>query len=512
MGYLYVYDPWPTAVDTMGLCGPLTPTKATCTQEKNGDFSLEINHPIDAAGKWAYLAEDNIIKADVPLPTVPEFYAPDAAALVTTIYAATVKDVSHQMRGVYPAAWDGPVRMFTLPIGTAVYVCVTSNGQSFGGYCRIRWPGGCGWIDQNALTISASSITISNTPTALEQYIPSPTARMQLFRIYKVEKGDTSVTAYARHLFYDNLGTFVDYAAATVSCVSLVAALKENKSYYLDEFYGNAKSTITSTAEVKGWTRAGYCEAFLSPSDGVLTYWDAMLIREFGDVVLLPNTARDRGFTIDYGANMLGVKYSIDLSDVASAVYPLGQTSKGKVLTVAPDTYTIDGTDGIYGPIVRSPDMYDGVYATEHTRVIDYGSKIKATSTTTSAVLAARIKLIKAALREFSDNHIDDPAITVSVQFLMLGDTAEYAQYKDLQRLFLCDMITVRHGKLGINVSVQVNKTEWDCLTGRYISVDLGSPKLDYARTRLATWQVPRLDTIAATLDTFDARITSLGG
>ena len=27
MGQLYVYDPWPTAVDTMGLCGPLTPTK-----------------------------------------------------------------------------------------------------------------------------------------------------------------------------------------------------------------------------------------------------------------------------------------------------------------------------------------------------------------------------------------------------------------------------------------------------------------------------------------------------
>lgn len=507
MGYLYVYDPWPDAVDTMGLCGPLTPTKATFSDEKNATCEVTIEHPIDIAGKWAYLEPDNIVKVDVPLPTLPEFYAAGSATLVTTIYAAIVNDVGHSMRGVYPAAWDGPVRLFTLPAGTEVYVCVTSHGQDYDGYCRIRWPDGCGWIDKDALTISPTSITIDNTLEALEQYVPSPKARMQLFRIYKVEKRDDGVTAYAHHLFYDNYGAYVDYAAGTVSCATLLAALKDNKSYYADEFDGNVHSTITTEAEVKGWTRASYCEAFLSPSDGIVTYWDAIIIREFGDIYVLPNASRDHGFRIDYGVNMLGVKYAIDLSDVASAVYPLGQTSKGKVLTVTPDTYTVDGIEGIYGPIVRSPDMYDGIYSTQHTRVIDYGSKIKATSTTDGAVLAARIKLIKAALREFLDNHVDEPAITVSVDFLNLGDTAEYAQYRDLQELFLYDTVRVRHPRLGIDVTTQVNHTEWDCMLNRYNKIELGSVRKNYARSRLAGWMVPGLDSLKSYVDTISGLI-----
>lgn len=493
MGQLYVYDPWPDAVDTNGLCGPLVPTKATCTQEDNGDFVLDIQHPIDAAGKWSALEEDNLIAANVPLPTAPEFVATGSASLVTTIYAATVNAVSHYLRGVYLRGYDGSVRMFTLPVGASVYVF-----ETFDDWCRIRWPGGNGWMDATALTVSATPITLGGTPAAIEAYIPSPPSRKQLFRIHDVERSGTGITAHARHVFYDMAGDNVTLAASNISCIDAVTQLYEN---YLGGFYlGRGFCAITSPADIEGWTRSGFCEAFLSPSNGIAATWDAMIWRENWDTIVLPRATRDRGYAIEYGKNMLGVKFSLDMSDLVTAVYPLGQTSKGKPLTVAPDTYNVDGDYITCGPIVRSP-LIDN-YPTPHIRVMDYGSKIKAAGTTAAQVLAARVKLIREALREFSEKHIDTPPVTLNVDFLHLGDTAEYAQYKDLQKLFLYDTVRVRHPRLGIDVTTQVNKTEWDCLLDRYNSIELGSVRKNYARTRVAPWQVPGLASLKSYVDT----------
>jgi hypothetical protein len=170
MGQLYVYEPWPDAVDTMGLCGPLTPTKAVCVHEENGDFRLDIEHPIDHLGKWQSLVPDNLIKADIPLPTVPEFDY--AYYFVTSIRAATVRDVSRAARGVTVRG----MRVATLPVGQLVYITATSLSDSM-----VRWPGGFGWIATSSLNASATSIALADDPNALEAYVPSPRFKAAAF-------------------------------------------------------------------------------------------------------------------------------------------------------------------------------------------------------------------------------------------------------------------------------------------------------------------------------------------
>jgi len=143
MGQLYVYEPWPTAVDTMGLCGPLTPTKATCTQEKNGDFRLDIEHQIDAAGKWASLVPGNLVKADVPLSTSP--LVQGDGSMMTSISRANIQSVSLADRAIKTAPGSG-IRMATLAVGAEIYVIGTS-----GAYSRVIWPGGNGYIPSASL-------------------------------------------------------------------------------------------------------------------------------------------------------------------------------------------------------------------------------------------------------------------------------------------------------------------------------------------------------------------------
>jgi hypothetical protein len=201
--------------------------------------------------------------------------------------------------------------------------------------------------------------------------------------------------------------------------------------------YGRFGSNITTEATIAGWERVSTCEAIMSPGDGVVSYWDGRLLRDNWDVAYISGTPPEsRTGNIEYGKNLLGVTHSIDTSEVVTQICPIGQTSKGKPLLVPYGDYVVDGIEVSGGPLFNSPSHSDD-YPIMRQRAMDYGSGIKAAGTTSTQLNAAYIKLIRAAMREFSENHIDLPPVTVSVNFLLLGDTAESAQYRDQQKLFL---------------------------------------------------------------------------
>lgn len=65
------------------------------------------------------------------------------------------------------------------------------------------------------------------------------------------------------------------------------------------------------------------------------------------------------------------------------------------------------------------------------------------------------------------------PSITVS--FEPLWKQPEYAAV--LERVSLCDTVTVRHSALGITAKAKVISTRYDTLAEKYISIELGSAK-----------------------------------
>jgi len=88
------------------------------------------------------------------------------------------------------------------------------------------------------------------------------------------------------------------------------------------------------------------------------------------------------------------------------------------------------------------------------------------------------------------------------VEFMRLGDTAEFSQYRNLEKLFLYDLVRVRHPRLGIDVTAEVNRIDWDCLRDRYASIELGSIRRDSAGSRFAPWQIPGLSSLGASVTT----------
>ena len=74
-------------------------------------------------------------------------------------------------------------------------------------------------------------------------------------------------------------------------------------------------------------------------------------------------------------------------------------------------------------------------------------------------------------------NDIGIPAVNVTVDFIALWQTEEYKDLAALERVNLCDTITVRFDKLGVDVKAKVIRTNFDVLTERYNEIEVGDGK-----------------------------------
>ena len=79
------------------------------------------------------------------------------------------------------------------------------------------------------------------------------------------------------------------------------------------------------------------------------------------------------------------------------------------------------------------------------------------------------------AERRFTVDNVDKISVSLDVDFTLLGDTAEYAQYKGLQKLFLYDTVRVFDPYTGIDYSLQLSAYDWDAVNERYNKVTLAN-------------------------------------
>ncbi|MDL2205473.1 phage tail protein [Eubacteriales bacterium OttesenSCG-928-N13] len=473
MGEIYVYEPNAEDLDCMGCCGALTPTSCIHTEEANGMSEIELQHPIDEHGRWSFLLDGYLLKCEVPVRTTPEI---QDGALVTTVEKWVVKSTaSKASRYLYSKAKKGKKKKL-LPKNLAL--TVVAKGESRHKVKTKKY--GTGWVAIGAIQYTLTE-TIPNNPEAIEQVEPAWSVRTQMFRIYDHEVTDTGVTVHARHIFYDLLGNCTTYDGAKAALAYNPTAIEAGNGL-LDgcvcehdfEFHSDMKDTRAAAH----WTRVNPVSALLDPDDGLCAQWQAEIVRDDWDIVVLREAGFNRGVRIEYAKNLLGVKCEVDSTDVITRVIPVGQTAKGAVLLMAGSA-----------PWVDSPKIND--YPTPHVFVLDLGSQVKAKSTKSADVTTARNKLKAKAQAKFDDEECDLPSVSLKVDFLNLGDTEEYREYAQLESLFLYDRVRVRHPDLMIDTLCEVKRMEFNCLTGRAEKIELGSVKFLAKAQPIAKWQMP---------------------
>lgn len=281
---------------------------------------------------------------------------------------------------------------------------------------------------------------------------PNDTAADQAFRIYRITKPlNGIVTIYGQHISYDLANVPVlPFSTESRSPQLILSQLLAGDTRFTGwTDYSDAKAfSITQPKSVR---------ACLGGTEGsMLSKWYGEFEWDNFTVKFHSHRGQKTGVIIEYGKNLTAMEQDEDNSGVYTALLPYAvYTPEGA------DTETVVTLPEVTLPIVTSEivraktlimdfsDQFDGVVTEEALRA-------KANSYIKANPLGATIPMVK-------------------VSFEPLWKQPEYSAL--LERVNLCDTVTIRHSLLGVSVSAMVIETVYDTLAERYKSISLGQSK-----------------------------------
>ena len=456
-----IYAPEAQDFSTLGL-GALAPYECVIEEQAGGMYELTMTHPMDAEGKWLNIGVGCIVKAPAPVRETPlveseivgEGEATEPVTVTRKIYKVQTNTGANLHLRQGPSTSTAILSKYRP--GTEVVVLSQANGW---GQVIVCSSGATGYMSMQYLVyVRDETETIEGDAPGPERVVYPVQSRMQLFRIFKVERdaAEREVRVEARHIFYDLLGNVVknEYAPEGEAAGAVVEELFA-RALNPHDFSVHCQTARSVTGE---YTRRGLVECLLDPDDGVLPQTGARLVRDNFDVWLLPDATRETGVTIRHGKNLLGATLTTDWDSLVTRIIPVGQDKEGKALLLEGTTY------------MDSPHIGD--YPVICAQAVEYDVKIGQEGIDNAA--QARAKLQELAEADFSDNGVDLPTVGLDVDFVALGETEEYRQYADLEAVHLYDTVRVIAKSAGIDAAVRVTGYKWDALGKKYESVTLG--------------------------------------
>ena len=281
---------------------------------------------------------------------------------------------------------------------------------------------------------------------------PNDTATEQAFRIYRITKPlNGIVTIYGQHISYD------------LSNVPVLPFSTESRSPQLI-----LSQLLAGDTRFTGWTDYSDAKAFsvtqpksvracLGGTEGsMLSKWYGEFEWDNFTVKFHSHRGQKTGVVIEYGKNLTALEQDEDNSGVYTALLPYA-------------VYTPEGTDTetvVTLPEVTLPIMTSEIVRAK-TLIMDFSDQFDGV-VTEEALRAKANSYIKA-------NPLGATMPTVKVTFEPLWKQPEYSAL--LERVNLCDTVTIRHSLLGVSVSAMVIETVYDTLAERYKSISLGQSK-----------------------------------
>lgn len=491
MGEIYIYESTATDFTTTGLCGALPATRCEHTEIAGGMSSIDLEVPFDEYGKWQAVEPGRIIQCSVRTRTPPVLSGSGYAA---TAEKWTVKTtLTAAQRNVY-AKSTGNRKTGSLIAGREVYALQSADGRIRVQYEKVKdkkagtytWL--TGWVDEIALDVKIEDVPLDEG--TLDDIVGDAVAKPQLFRICSVDidtEGE-KVTAYAEHISYD-LAQYVTHGMADA-----VMTGTEALTYFpsadtprqvgifpaIDFSTGllfQPHTNISATRLSMNYDCQNVIQALLDPDEGFAARWNAEIIRDNFDLYFLNRAGRDTGLRIERGRNLVGVRYSVDISEVVTAVLPYGFKSDGSKLYLDPVEPEGGGDQILPGWIhdwsyVFSP--YVDQYPVKRCMALECQDCTVGQDGVTAAIAKARMQ--EQAEHQFSSDNptrIDVPKYGLTVKLIELGSTDEYAQYRGLNAAFLYDTVTVADPLYGIDVTTAVRQTKYDCINDRLTEIQL---------------------------------------
>lgn len=295
----------------------------------------------------------------------------------------------------------------------------------------------------------------------IDRYVkakPNASAANQFFHIRKVSKPINGMfTVSCEHISYALSGYPVPTVSASGNAqVAINAILTAAKNQFgKDTGFSVATTDITLSSSI-ALTNVSARAALGGVSGSVLDVYGGEYEFDNHTIKLHKARGKDRGVRIAYGRNMTELKCDIDMDSAYTGIY--GYVKNDKV-----DLHS-------YKAVTNS----SGINA--KTLIRDFSSDFSGgDGEITQSGLDSAVSAYAAA------NDINSPTVSMTVSFVDLSQSPEYASFSALESVSLCDTVQIYHKDLNINIKAKVIKTVYDVLRERYTSIDLGSPRANFA-------------------------------
>ena len=278
--------------------------------------------------------------------------------------------------------------------------------------------------------------------------------RKEPFRIYKIGKIKSGlITINAAHISYDLSGQVLTpfWAANAPEAMS---GLKTNSSTeHPFTFWTDKTTEATFKVSVPSSVRSvmGGTEGSLLDVYGGEFSYDKYTVR------LHTNRGANHGVTIRYGKNLLDLKQEENIQNVCTGVYPYWSSEQD------------------YIELPEKIILAEGNYAFVKIRPLDASSEFDEKPT--------EAQLRNYAKAFMKNNAIGVPRVSISVKFVPLEQSEEYKNIAPLQKVLLCDTVSVEFKDLGVDATAKCVRTVFDVLKNRYEEIELGEARTNIADT-----------------------------
>lgn len=292
---------------------------------------------------------------------------------------------------------------------------------------------------------------------------PSNSGNPQPFRVYKITKPiNGRFTVYAQHISYQL--SFIptmpfSVVASASACNTVLQTLKTNAAETCPFTFQTDVTTVASynqTTPASIRSRLGGVEGSVLDQYGGEYEWDGYTVK-----LLAHRGVTTPTVTLRYGKNITDISQEESIANTITGVCPFWAASDGDTVVTLTEK------------VVES--QYADSYPFKRTVALDCSDKWEEAPT-------------QAQLRTYAQAYVNSegigiPVVSVKVSFVDLSETEEYKDIMQLQAVNLCDRINVLFEKLGINTTAKVVKTEYDVLSERYKSIEVGSIRSSLATT-----------------------------
>lgn len=329
--------------------------------------------------------------------------------------------------------------------------------------------------------------------------VPADGRAAQPFRIYRIEKPiDGICTIYAEHISYE-LNHIPVMPFTANSCADALTGLVNHAGQTCPFSVWTDKSVTApftlrqprAFRELLGGTQGSILDAY-----GKGEYeFDKYLVK------LHLNRGVDSGVTIRYAKNLVDLVNDENIESVYTGVCPFWASEDGTLVTL-PEIAIYASTSANY-PYKR-------------TAVVDFSNDFDTAPTVaqlrerTQAYITANnigipktnIKVEFVPLWQTSGASMGVPGSDLIIPATVNGDTVNgvngtvegdtvylndaywaltFTDYKILERVRLCDTVTIVYSALGVSHTAEVIKTAYNVLKDRYDSIEVGEPKTTLA-------------------------------